>query len=51
MVETWRDSWFEEGARLIYIMPSRSVDAVLPTASRARPVERSRGSSSDESSW
>jgi hypothetical protein len=30
MVETWRDSWFEEGARLIYIMPSRSVDAVLP---------------------
>jgi len=30
MVETWRDSWFEEGARLIYIMPSRAVDAILP---------------------
>jgi hypothetical protein len=29
-VETWRDSWFEEGARLIYIMPARSVDAILP---------------------
>ena len=30
MVETWRDSWFEEGSRLIYIVPSRSVDSVLP---------------------
>lgn len=30
MVETWRDSWFEEGARLIYILPSRAVDAILP---------------------
>ena len=30
MVETWRDSWFEEGTRLIYIVPSRAVDAFLP---------------------
>jgi len=30
MVETWRDSWFEEGSRLIYIMPSRAIDAILP---------------------
>lgn len=30
MVETWRDSWFEEGSRLIYIVPSRAVDAILP---------------------
>lgn len=30
MVETWRDSWFEEGARLVYIMPARAVDTVLP---------------------
>jgi hypothetical protein len=30
MVETWRDSWFEEGARLIYIVPSSVVDAILP---------------------
>jgi hypothetical protein len=21
MVETWRDSWFEEGIRLFYIVP------------------------------
>lgn len=30
MVETWRDSWFEEGSRLIYIVPSKAVDAMLP---------------------
>lgn len=30
MVETWRDSWFEEGSRLIYIVPSRAIDAMLP---------------------
>ncbi len=30
MIETWRDSWFEEGSRLIYIVPSRAVDAILP---------------------
>jgi hypothetical protein len=30
MIETWRDSWFEEGSRIIYIVPSRTVNAVLP---------------------
>ena len=30
MVETWRDSWFEEGTRVIYIGPRRIVDAILP---------------------
>jgi hypothetical protein len=30
MVDTWRDSWFEEGSRLIYILPARSVDESLP---------------------
>jgi hypothetical protein len=29
MLETWRDSWFEEGTRLLYIMPRRDVDSVL----------------------
>ena len=29
MVETWRDSWFEEGSRLIYIVPSEFIDNVL----------------------
>jgi hypothetical protein len=30
MVETWKDSWFEEGSRLIYIVPSAFIDKVLP---------------------
>ncbi len=30
MVETWKDSWFEEGSRLIYIVPSAFVGKVLP---------------------
>ena len=30
MVETWKDSWFEEGGRLIYIVPSEFISKVLP---------------------
>lgn len=30
MVQTWRDSWFEEGSRLFYIVPSSFVDRMLP---------------------
>jgi hypothetical protein len=30
MVETWRDSWFEPGSRLFYIMPRKRVDELLP---------------------
>ena len=30
MVATWRDSWFEEGSRLLYIVPRGFVDRVLP---------------------
>jgi hypothetical protein len=30
MVETWKSSWFEEGSRLIYIVPRGFVDNVLP---------------------
>jgi hypothetical protein len=30
MLETWRDSWFEEGSRLIYILPTPAVDGILP---------------------
>jgi hypothetical protein len=29
MVETWKDSWFEEGSRLIYIVPRGFIDGVL----------------------
>lgn len=30
MVDTWSDSWFEEGARLLYIAPRQDVDAIVP---------------------
>lgn len=37
MVETWRDSWFEEGSRLIYLVPRGFVDRVLPLAIHPAP--------------
>jgi hypothetical protein len=37
MVQTWKDSWFEEGARLFYIVPRQFVDAVLPLSIRPSP--------------
>jgi hypothetical protein len=30
MVETWRDSWFEEGTRVFYLLPQAAVDEILP---------------------
>jgi hypothetical protein len=30
MVETWKNSWFEEGSRLLYIVPRSFTDSVLP---------------------
>jgi hypothetical protein len=42
MVETWKDSWFEEGARLIYIVPSRSIDTILPLDITPRPSQTAR---------
>jgi len=42
MVETWRDSWFEEGARLLYIVPRQSVDAILPLDIVPQPKDVAR---------
>jgi hypothetical protein len=42
MVETWRDSWFEEGTRLIYIVPSHAVDAFLPLHVDPAPAQTAR---------
>ena len=42
MVETWRDSWFEEGSRLIYIVPSHTIDAVLPLQIEPVPSQTAR---------
>lgn len=37
MLETWKDSWFEEGSRLIYMVPRRFVDEVLPLRVNPEP--------------
>jgi len=42
MIETWRDSWFEEGARLFYIVPSRAVDSILPLSVEPAPSQIAR---------
>lgn len=42
MVATWRDSWFEEGSRLIYIVPSGFIDNVLPLAIDPAPARIAR---------
>jgi hypothetical protein len=38
MIATWRDSWFEEGTRLIYIAPRAAVDAILPLTIDPKPA-------------
>jgi hypothetical protein len=42
MVETWRDSWFEEGARLMYIVPRPFVDSILPLDINPEPSALTR---------
>ncbi len=42
MIETWRDSWFEEGARLFYIVPSRVIDSALPLDIQPAPARVTR---------
>jgi hypothetical protein len=42
MIETWRDSWFEEGARLFYIVPRQTIDSVLTLNIEPKPLEMNR---------
>jgi hypothetical protein len=42
MLETWGNSWFEEGSRLFYIVPKPFVDSVLPLSITPAPAERVR---------
>ncbi len=42
MVETWRSSWFEEGSRLLYVVPSAFVDGVLPLSITPAPAQTVR---------
>ena len=42
MVQTWRDSWFEEGSRLLYIVPEKFVNSVLPLTIKPAPAQITR---------
>jgi hypothetical protein len=42
MLETWKNSWFEEGSRLIYIVPRRFIDSVLPLRVTPAPAATTR---------
>lgn len=42
MLETWKDSWFEEGSRLLYVVPKTFVDRVLPLSISPTPTEITR---------
>ena len=39
MVETWRDSWFQEGSRLLYIVPESFVNVMLPLEINPAPAQ------------
>jgi len=42
MVATWRNSWFEEGGRVLYIVPRSFVDEVLPLSVSPAPSQTVR---------
>jgi hypothetical protein len=42
MVATWGDSWFEEGTRLFYLLPTSVVDSILPLEVRPAPPHVAR---------
>jgi len=42
MLETWKDSWFEEGTRLLYIVPNSFVNRVLPLSISPAPRKIAR---------
>jgi hypothetical protein len=42
MLETWGNSWFEEGSRLIYIVPRQYLDSILPLSINPAPTQLAR---------
>ena len=42
MIATWRDSWFEEGMRVFYLVPRSLVDAQLPLTIKPAPARIDR---------
>ena len=39
MIKTWRNSWFEAGMRVFYVLPRPATDAVLPITIDPKPDE------------
>ena len=42
MLEAWRTSWFEEGTRLLYIVPTNFVNSVVPLSISPAPAQTVR---------
>jgi len=42
MIETWQDSWFEDGLRLFYLVPRAAIDDVLPLEVSPAPASVAR---------
>jgi hypothetical protein len=42
MVQTWSDSWFNDGARVFYIVPRATVDSLLPITIQPAPQNLQR---------
>jgi hypothetical protein len=42
MIDTWRDTWFEDGMRVFYVLPSATVDGILPLNVRPEPTAVTR---------
>ena len=39
MIATWKDSWFEEGLRVFYVLTRKSTDKILPLNVNPQPKE------------
>lgn len=42
MIKTWRNSWFESGLRVFYILPRSAIDVTLPIEIDPRPEQMVR---------
>jgi hypothetical protein len=42
MIETWRQSWFEEGSRLFYIVPGSFLNSMLRLTVNPAPAQTAR---------
>lgn len=42
MLETWKDTWFEDGLRVLYVLPGPTTDALLPLTVSPAPTESVR---------